>query len=97
MGLPDRTKLRVGDKIRLLTVPQLDIEQRDRELQSGVAHAAFTVNAIERIIVQCPVVTIDRIDEYSPWFDVDLMDQNGRTEYHSLAIMDDDSWEYVES
>ena len=90
--MPDPAKLRVGDRIRLLAVPQADIEQRDREIQRGHPDAGWTANAIERIIVQCPVVTIDRIDEFGmPWFDAELKDERGETEYHSLAIMDENS------
>ncbi len=93
--MPDRTKLHVGDVIRLLAVPLADIEQRDREIQEGLADAGWTANAIERIIVQCPLVTIDRIDEYGmPWFDAELKNEAGETEYHSLGIMDDASWAY---
>jgi hypothetical protein len=39
------------------------------------------------------VVTIDRLDEHgAPWFDVELPGRDG-IEYHSLTILDDDSWE----
>jgi hypothetical protein len=96
VALPDRTKLRVGDKIRLLTVPQGDLEQREREIHENRADPGWTANTIERIIAQCPVVSIDRIDDDSgPWFDVDIENEGGEVEEHSLAIMDDDSWEYA--
>jgi hypothetical protein len=96
MTLPDHTKLRVGDQIRLLTVPQADLEQREHDIQVGRAEAGWTANTIERIIAQCPVVSIDRIDEDSgPWFDVDIKTETGEVEEHTLAVTDDDSWEYL--
>jgi hypothetical protein len=33
--MPDRTKLKIGDRIRLLRVPQCDLKQRERELREG--------------------------------------------------------------
>ncbi len=93
--MPDHTKLSVGDKIRLLTVPQGDLEQRDHEIQEGRAEAGSTANTIERVIAQCPVVIVDRIDEYWPWVDVAIQNEAGEVEEHTLAIMEDDSWEYA--
>ena len=94
--MPDRTKLRIGDEIRLQNVPQADLDQRAREIHEGLADAGWTADAIERILSACPIVIIDRIDEYgTPWFDVELIGNDGETEYHSLAVMDDDSWAYL--
>lgn len=96
--MPDPAKLRVGDRIRLLAAPRADLEQRDREIQSGFPDAGWTADTIERIIAQSPLVTIDRTDEYGmPWFDVELKDERGETEYHSLVIMDENSWEHLET
>ena len=91
--MPDRTQLKIGDRIRLLRVPQGDLEQRERELRNGAQDAGYTADTIERIIAQDPVVTISSIDEYGlPWFQYDLKSATGDIEHHSLAIMDDDSW-----
>lgn len=91
--MPDRTQLKIGDGIRLLRVPQLDLEQRERELREGIEDAGWTANTIERIIAQDPIVTISSIDKYGrPWFEYDLKSASGETEYHSLAVLDDDSW-----
>jgi hypothetical protein len=62
--MPDRTQLKTDDRIRLLRVPQADLEQREHELREGVEAAGWTANTIERIILQNPVVTISSIDEY---------------------------------
>lgn len=94
--MPDHTKLRVGDRIHLLTVPECDRAQRERELATGAEMAGWTADTIERIIAKDPVVTIDRIDEYgAPWFEVELNGDDG-AEHHSLTILDNDSWEYCE-
>ena len=88
--MPDRSELRVGDRIRLLAVPACDLAQREREIASAAEMAGWTADTIERIIASNPVVTID---EYgAPWFDVELVGVEG-VEHHSLTILDDDSWE----
>ena len=78
--MPDRTRLNIGDRIRLLRVP------------AGVS-SRWTKVTIEAIIRQGPVVTIDRIDKYGqPWFNYDLARPNGRVAEHTLAVADDESW-----
>jgi hypothetical protein len=93
--MPDRTRIRVGDRIRILCVPTTDLEQRERELQEGLPDAGHTADTIEQIITTCPEVVIYEIDEYDlPWYEVELYDENHQPVYHFLAILDDDSWEY---
>lgn len=88
--------LRAGDKVRLLSVPQADLEQREQELQSGAEMAGWTADTLERILGIDPVVTIDRVDEYgAPWFRYELVAADGTIEYHSLTITDNESWERV--
>jgi hypothetical protein len=68
--MPDRTQLKIGDRIGLLRIPQGDLEQRERELRAGAEDAGWTADTIERIIAQDPVVTILSIDECGlPWFE----------------------------
>jgi hypothetical protein len=94
--MPDHTRLQVGDWIRLLRVPECDLAQRERELVAGLEDAGWTADTIERILAQQPVVTISWLDEYGhPWFEVELRDQAGEVEYHSLNVTDDESWEQV--
>lgn len=94
--MPDRTTLKIGDKIRLLRVPQSDLAQRERELRDGQEGAGLTADTLEHIIRTNPVVTIDDVDEYGyPWFTRRLKNADGRFELHTLAIMDDESWERV--
>ena len=94
--MPDRTTLRVGDCIRLLTVPECDLEQREREIAVGNTDPDATATVIERIIDADPIVTIERIDEFgSAWFEVEFVETDG-IHYHSLTILDDESWERVE-
>lgn len=91
--MPDRTQLKIGDRIRLLRVPQLDLEQRERELRDAAEDAGWTANTIEQIIAQDPIVTISSIDEYGlPWFEYELKSASGEIHYHSIAIMEDESW-----
>ena len=91
--MPDRTKLKIGDRIRLLRVPQGDLEQRERELRAGAEDAGWTADTIERIIAQDPVVTISSIDQQGlPWFEYELEAADGEIEYHSIAILEDESW-----
>lgn len=94
--MPDHTKLRVGDSIRLLAVPEADVLQREREVREAVLDdAGWTADTIERILAQDPVVTISWVDEYgSPWFEYELQRTSAEVEEHFIAIMDDVSWEY---
>jgi hypothetical protein len=48
--MPDRTQLKIGDRIRLLRIPQGDLEHRERELRAGAEDAGWTADTIERII-----------------------------------------------
>ena len=86
--------LKPGQWIRLLSVPEGDRRQREGELlDSGSDMPGWTADTIERILRADPIVRIDRVDEYGlPWFNYDF--PNG--ELHTVAIMDDDSWEFCE-
>ncbi|HZK80300.1 MAG TPA: hypothetical protein VFC46_04515 [Humisphaera sp.] len=91
--MPERAHLKIGDRIRLLRVPEGDLQQRERELREVAEDAGSTADAIERIIDLDPVVTIDEIDEFgTPWFHRDLVARDGSVEYHSLAIIENESW-----
>ena len=88
--------LKAGDRIRLLCVPESDLQQRERELRDGAEMAGWTADTLERILNLDPVVTIDHVDEYDmPWFRYKLIAADGVVEHHSLAIYDDESWERV--
>lgn len=92
-----RHYLRPGDQIRLLCIPAADLQQRERELREGSELAGWTADTIERIIARDPVVVISRIDELAtPWFDVELTTESGEAEQHTIAIMEDESWERVD-
>jgi hypothetical protein len=67
--MPDTNRLRIGDRIRILRVPEADLRQREREIVEGTEMAGWTADTIERIIESQPIVTISRIDEYgSVWY-----------------------------
>ncbi len=86
--------LQVGDRVRLLCVPEADLQQREREIREGGELPGWTADTLERILKLDPIVTIDRMDEYGyPWFDYEFVGPDGETEEHSIAIMEDDSWE----
>ncbi|MCB0707377.1 MAG: hypothetical protein KDC34_18800 [Saprospiraceae bacterium] len=93
--MPDRTKLKTGDKIRLLRVPDGDIAQREREIAQGITNPGWTANTIELIISQNPIVEIYDIDEFGqPWFTAEIL-VDGEAENHSMSLVDDESWELV--
>jgi hypothetical protein len=46
--MPDRKRLKVGDKVRLLRVPECDLRLRGREVREGVGMAGWTADTIER-------------------------------------------------
>jgi hypothetical protein len=91
--MQERKNLKIGDKIRLLRVPEGDIEQRRFEIAKEINNPGWTADTIELIIAQYPIVEIDTIDDFGqPWFTCDLI-VNGKTETHTLVIGEDDSWE----
>lgn len=94
--MPDPKFLTVGDRIRILKVPEPDLLQREREIASGVESAGWTADSIERIIAQTPVVQISRIDEYGcVWCDTSIVGDDGMEEAHSLIVYNGDSWELL--
>lgn len=86
--------MRVGQRLRLIRVPDGDLAQRERERQSGeIEDPGWTANTIERILARDLVVTISRIDEHgTPWFEYAFSERD----LHSIAIMEDASWEYAD-
>jgi hypothetical protein len=90
--MPDRTKLKIGDRIKLICVPAADLQQRERELREGTLDdPGVTANTIAKIIHMNPIVKIIEIDEWGyPWYRRKI----GNAE-HSIAIMDDDSWTFA--
>jgi hypothetical protein len=75
---------------RMEIVPAGDLEQKKCEIKEGFENAGYTAHTIEEIISQFQEVVISEIDEFGqPWLQVVLGDGE-----HSLAIMDDESWEY---
>jgi hypothetical protein len=94
--MPDRSKLRPGDRIRLLSVPAGDLFQRERELVDGLDDAGWTADTLARVLARNPEVTIDRIDEYGqPWFDCEAQEADGTLMVHTFAVVEDDSWEHL--
>jgi hypothetical protein len=67
--MPERWRqLRVGDRVRLVCVPESDLRQRELELRDGVEMPGWTADTLERILALDPVVTIANFDEYeAPW------------------------------
>ncbi len=87
-------QLRAGDRVRLLRVPEADLQQRERDLRNGAEMPGWTADTLERILQLNPLVTIDHVDEFgAPWFEYELTSPNGKIEYHSIAIVEDESWE----
>lgn len=94
--MPDRSTLKIGDRIRVIAIPAADLRQRDDERRRGLIDAGWTADAIQLIISARLVVTITHLDEYGiPWFDCDLRPFGDPSTMHSIAIMDDDSWEFA--
>ena len=84
--------LQVWDSVRILSVPEFDLNKNNN---SG--DELNTESIIKKIINVRPVVIIDEIDEYwKPWFCVRLKTEQW-LEFHSIALMENDSWELVYS
>lgn len=96
--MPDPRTLKIGDRIRILRVPQKDLDQREQELADKSVMAGWTADSIEKIIEQSPFVRISRIDSYGAvWYDAAIISPDGAEEHHSLVLYDDDTWDVVNS
>jgi hypothetical protein len=96
--MPAPRSLNIGDRTRILRVPENDLRQRERELAEKTEMAGWTADSIERIIEQSPIVTIARIDEYGcVWYDASIIGPEGTEEKHSLIVYDDDTWERLDT
>jgi hypothetical protein len=92
----DWRKLRPGDRVRLLCVPDADLRQREEEVCRGTEMAGWTADTLERILALDPVVTIVHVDKFGvPYFRYELLGADGRMEHHTLAITENESWELV--
>jgi hypothetical protein len=88
--------LHVGDRIRILRVPEADLKQRNDEIARGAEMAGHTADTIEQIIATNPIVNIWQIDEFGyPWYEVTLIAADGQAEEHTLMVYDDGTWEKV--
>ena len=73
--------LRVGDKIRITSVPGVGIP--------GYYIHKDTVKAFKRIIARKRPVRIKYIDRYgAPWYEVRFRLKDGKWEWHSLGVFD---------
>ncbi|MCE9548345.1 MAG: hypothetical protein K8T25_22965 [Planctomycetia bacterium] len=86
--MPDPSTLRVGDKIRVVAVPEGDLWA----LESGSDYLEDTVYVLKWMVGK--EYAISWIDDYGkPWVRTDYPDPEGAE--HSMAIMDSDSWVLV--
>lgn len=79
-------KLKIGDRIRIISVPGKDNE-------SYVIHPE-TVIIYEKLIKRNRFVTISEIDEDgTPWFTYMFKNKNGTLKYHFLSVCaSDNNW-----
>ena len=95
--MPDPKTLKLGERIRILRVPNSDLRQRASELATGAEAPGWTADSIERIITQTPIVSISQIDaDGCVWYEATVIGPDG-TEEHSLIVYDDDTWELFEN
>lgn len=87
--MPDPAQLKVGDRIQIVAVPKGDLWA----LESGSDYLEETVRVLKWMVgKQFEVAWID--EDGKPWVDVaDYPDPEGGE--HSMAIMDEESWERV--
>ena len=94
--MPDPKTLKVGDKIRLLCVPEGDRLYRAEQMSLDKKYRTDTADVIEKIIAEDPIVAVAFFDESgTPWYSREMKDEEGRTVWQSLAIYNDETWEIV--
>lgn len=77
------SELKIGQKIRIVAVPGVD--EPDYYIHPD------TVRAYKKVIARKRAVTISKFDEFdAPWFSVILKGKNGRKEWLSFGVFDDD-------
>ncbi len=95
--MPDPKLWIVGDRIRILRVPEDDLRRRVQDIETGSALPGITADSIERIIHQAPVVPICRVDEDGyVWYETTIIGADGIEEQHSLIVYDDETWEEID-
>ena len=83
--MPDPKSLRIGDRIRVLSVPKRDLQ----DLEAGQTHLRDTVEVLTWMVGK--EYEISMIDEYGhPW--VEIHDFPSENAEHSMAILDTESW-----
>jgi hypothetical protein len=96
-AMPDRKLLKVGDLIRVIAIPPFDLAQMYDGLAKGMPDPGFTVRVIQHLKDTRKIRRVVSVDEYgNAWIEVKLRNKKHQSmEEHSLAIMDDESWEIV--
>ena len=93
--MPDYKTLKPGDRIGIIAIPKPDLEQMAQRMREGKPDAQATVRILQRLRDRKKILRIDHIDEYGyPWFDVEFRNKKGTWEHHSLAVMDNASWDF---
>jgi hypothetical protein len=84
--MPDPATLKIGDKIRNVSVPKGDLQA----LVSGSTDLDETVRVLKWMVGKEFVIWM--VDEYGkPWVEVKYLD----SEEHTMAIMEAESWVHV--
>jgi hypothetical protein len=88
----------VGNRIRILAVPALDMRAMAEAMRRKDPLAQWTTRVLQRLADRRHVVRIDEIDDHgTPWFPYSFKNKSNEWEHHHLAVMEDDSWELVDS
>ncbi len=96
--MPSRALLQAGDKIRIVRVPAHDLVNCANAMRSGKPWAQHTVRILQRLADRKQVVRIYEIDEYgNAWFATCFKNKHNAWEEHFLALMEDDSWELLDT
>lgn len=88
--MPDYKKLKVGDRIRIVSFSEGDLQAWSPKDKGS--RDLFTI--MNRLIKRKTVRIIDDVWNGVPWFTYRLR-RRGKLERHYLAISDYDSWVYV--
>lgn len=82
MGKIKASRLKAGDRIRLLGLPG--------EGQPGYYMHRDTRRVYRKLLARRGPVRINSVDRLGPWIHCQLQQKDGRIEYHWLVIADDD-------
>ena len=98
--MKDYRNLKVGDRIKIVSIPKIDIDSRNDQIRRGmkIDPPLDTVRVLQHLKDKKKKCIINEIDDHGhPWIYIQFKNKidHGIMEHHYIAIWDNDSWEQI--